>query len=103
METLRERLIEVLLNSERPLTVDELAQILKVPRERKKMLYQELVHAAKTLMRKSGGSLQIVYEPPRCAKCGYVFGEMKRVRKPSKCPRCKSERILPPRFMVIRR
>ncbi|MEM4718310.1 MAG: transcriptional regulator, partial [Desulfurococcaceae archaeon] len=42
-------------------------------------------------------------EPPTCRKCGFVFKDLKRPRKPSKCPSCKSEWITPPRFLIIRR
>jgi len=101
METLRERIVRVLLESDEPLTVDQIGELLGVPREQRKMLYYELPHVAKTLRRKSGGALQLVYEPPRCANCGYVFSKLKRIKKPSKCPRCKSERILPPRFLIV--
>lgn len=102
MQTLREKIIDLLMSSERPLTVNEIGEMLGVPREQRKLLYEELIHAAKTLKRKSGGIYQLVYEPPRCAACGYVFGELKRIRRPSRCPRCKSERILPPRFWVMK-
>lgn len=38
----------------------------------------------------------LVVDPPECTQCGFVFkGKLKR---PSRCPRCKSERIHPPRF-----
>jgi len=40
--------------------------------------------------------------PARCRNCGYEFRGRERLRKPSKCPRCHSERIEPPRFYVRR-
>ncbi len=38
--------------------------------------------------------------PATCKKCGYQFTDRERLKKPSRCPRCKSERIDPPRFYV---
>jgi hypothetical protein len=39
-------------------------------------------------------------EPPVCLKCDYVFEERGKLTLPSRCPRCKGERIDPPRFRL---
>ncbi|RLE92348.1 MAG: transcriptional regulator [Thermoprotei archaeon] len=103
METLRQRIFQVLEEADRPLTVDEIGAVLDIPVRERKRLYEELVHLAKTVERKSGGAMRIMYEPPRCVHCGYVFKDLKRIRKPSRCPKCKSERILPPRFILLKK
>ena len=95
----REKIIEILKNSEKPLTVHEIAQLLNEevnPNE----LYDDIVHAAKSLYRKSGGKLTIAMIVPKCRDCGYEFKDLKRIKRPSKCPKCKSQRIEPPRFYI---
>ncbi|MEM2810799.1 MAG: transcriptional regulator, partial [Candidatus Korarchaeum sp.] len=42
----------------------------------------------------------LLMEPPQCRKCGYIFKDLKKPRKPSKCPKCGSEWISPPRFTI---
>ncbi len=103
METLRQRILQVLEEAREPLTVDEIGALLRIPAKDRKRLYDEIAHLARTVERKSGGTMRIMYEPPRCANCGYVFKDLKRIRKPSRCPKCKSERILPPRFILLRK
>ena len=38
--------------------------------------------------------------PPRCVRCGFAFRDRERLKKPSRCPQCKSERIEPARFAL---
>jgi predicted Zn-ribbon and HTH transcriptional regulator len=95
-ETVRERLIKVLLASSEPLTIYQLQALVETdlkPNE----LYDELEHVRKTLKRR-GYRLDVV--PATCKKCGYQFTDRERLKKPSRCPRCKSERIDQPRFYV---
>ena len=96
METVRERLIKVLLESGEPLTVYQL-QTLVATDLKPAELYDELEHVKKTLKR-MGYRLEMV--PAVCKNCGYEFRDRERFKKPSRCPRCKSERIEPPRFYV---
>ncbi|NPA98963.1 MAG: transcriptional regulator [Crenarchaeota archaeon] len=98
--TLREKIIELLKNTESPLTVDEIIAVLGLSHRDRKLVYDAIMHAAKTVKRRSSGRLEIVMVPPYCIKCGYVFKDLKKPRKPSRCPRCRSERIAPPRFMI---
>ncbi|MCS7364191.1 MAG: transcriptional regulator [archaeon GB-1867-035] len=99
-ETIREKIIQALRKSNRPLTVDDLIMILELNPSMKNQLYNHIMHAAKSLRAKTRGREEIVMIPPRCIKCGYTFIKLKRVKKPSKCPKCKSERIEPPSFMI---
>lgn len=39
---------------------------------------------------------------PHCIQCGFEFKERERHSRPSRCPACKSERISPPRFKIVR-
>ncbi len=93
-ETRREKIIRLLTESKEPLTLDEIAAM--VGEEDRRKVIEDLEHIAKTV-RKEGK--QLLMEPARCNKCGYVF-KSARARPPSRCPRCKSEWIQPPRFTI---
>ncbi|RLE81312.1 MAG: transcriptional regulator [Thermoprotei archaeon] len=97
-ESRREKIIKVLSGTSRPLSVYEIAAAIGIydPREAK-TIYEDLRHIAKTIRRKGG----VLYmDPPRCANCGYIFKNLTKPHKPSKCPKCKAERITPPRFII---
>ncbi|MEM4469917.1 MAG: transcriptional regulator [Desulfurococcaceae archaeon] len=100
--TTRERIVEILRRSSRPLTVDEIAGELGTDIAAEDV-YEHLVHAARSLRARSGGREILVMEPPYCKKCGYVFKNLNRPRKPSRCPRCKGEWVAAPRFTIARR
>ncbi len=100
--TKRERIIRVLMDADRPLTVEEIADRLGLDRSEAKGLYEELAHASRTLNRATQGRMVIAMVPPRCLSCGYVFKDVKRPRRPSRCPKCKSERISRPMFTIIK-
>jgi predicted Zn-ribbon and HTH transcriptional regulator len=97
--TIRERIIELLRSAREPLTAEDIVRILglEIPvRE----VYEHLLHIAKTIRSKSHGREVLLMEPPVCRKCGYVFRDLDKPKKPSRCPRCKSEWISPPRFII---
>ncbi|MCY0868034.1 MAG: transcriptional regulator [Desulfurococcus sp.] len=98
-ETRREVITRLLRETGRPLTVYEIMATLgiRVPPEE---IYLDLQHIAKSIRAKSNGSEVLLMEPPRCKKCGYVFSDMEKPKEPSRCPRCKSEWIEPPRFII---
>ncbi|MCD6510386.1 MAG: transcriptional regulator [Thermoprotei archaeon] len=98
--TLRKRITAILEENEEPLTVDDIITRLGLRPYHKRLVYGSLSHIAKSI-RRSGGILMM--RAPYCLNCGYVFTDLKRIRKPSRCPRCKSERIAPPTFMIKRR
>lgn len=58
-----------------------------------------LAHIIRSLKRES--SLQFVMEEPKCLDCGYAFRNRTRLKRPSRCPRCRSEAISYPRFSII--
>lgn len=41
-------------------------------------------------------------EPASCPDCGFEFRERSRLSRPSRCPKCRSERIEAPRFRISR-
>jgi predicted Zn-ribbon and HTH transcriptional regulator len=89
----RERLLKEV---GRPLTAYEISAELGItPQE----VYEHLRHLARSVYSRSGvGGLLMV--PPRCRRCGYVFKDLESPRKPSRCPRCRSEWVEPLRFTI---
>jgi predicted Zn-ribbon and HTH transcriptional regulator len=75
---------------------EELRRELQVSRQ---ILDRELRHVQRSLKAR-GKKLEV--EPPRCPECGLVLWgrETKRFHAPSRCPRCKSERIGAPRLSI---
>jgi len=64
----------------------------------KKILINDIISIAKTLKNKG---LQLTISPPSCKACGYVFRHKKTVLKiPSKCPKCREQRIEWPSIKV---
>lgn len=43
---------------------------------------------------------RLVQAPPRCLACGFEFESRTRAKRPSRCPRCSSERLTKPRFRI---
>jgi len=97
--TIRERIVKLLMETQRPLSASEIASMLGLPAGSEREVYEHLRHIAKTVRRMSGGKLALYMVPPQCKKCGYVF-KLDKPRKPSKCPRCNSQWIDPPRFYI---
>jgi hypothetical protein len=43
---------------------------------------------------------RFVLEPAACRSCDYVFRGRTHLTRPSRCPKCRSEGIAPPRFGI---
>ncbi len=99
-DSIRKRIMKLLEESATPLTARHIIDYLGLDIEPKDV-YEHLRHIAKTIRRVSGGRKVLVMRPPICRSCGYVFKDLDRPRKPSRCPRCKSEWIEPPAFKII--
>jgi predicted Zn-ribbon and HTH transcriptional regulator len=89
-KTIRHRLAEVL--SEGDHDAHELSVRTGIS---EKDVTHHLEHLERSL-RARGQKLRL--SPARCAGCGFVFRERRRLGKPSACPRCRSTHIDPPRF-----
>jgi len=98
--TLREKIYLILLERKELISVREIMNILNMDRRDEDLVYTALQHLAKTIKRRSQGKQELVMIPPTCISCGYVFKDLDKPRKPSKCPRCRSERISEPMFMI---
>jgi len=64
---------------------------------REKEVLSHLEHLARSL-HAQGNRLHV--DPATCLSCGYVFEDRHALGRPSRCPRCKGERIEAPRFHV---
>ncbi len=100
--TIREKILRVLLETKEPLDAYTIAlEVGLDPGISEKEIYEHLVHIAKTIRRQSKGKLMLYMIPPQCRNCGYVFKDLRKPRKPSRCPRCRSQRITPPLFNIM--
>jgi len=86
----REQLIEILSKEEK--SAQELANYYKVELFE---ILEDLKHIKYSIKPKK--LLQI---PAQCKNCGFKFEERSKIKKPSKCPRCKSEWIMAPLFRI---
>jgi predicted Zn-ribbon and HTH transcriptional regulator len=58
----------------------------------------ELLEKLNRSLKREGTSLLI--EVARCIACNFEFTERDRFTRPSRCPACRSERIVPPKFRI---
>lgn len=88
--TRREEIIEIL--SKEKISAQQLANVFQVEMFE---ILEDLRHIKYSIKPK-----KLVMNPAECKKCGFVFKERSRVKKPSKCPKCKSEWIMAPLFKI---
>lgn len=91
-QTARQRIAELLRTEE--LTAHEISQRASVPERDVAGHLQHLEQSVK----QSGERLRTA--PPHCIQCGFGFEARQKHGRPSRCPRCKSERLSPPRFRI---
>ncbi len=75
------------------MTLMDLAERFKTP---VKVILEDLEHIRRGLK----GGARLVQADPQCLACGFKFRGRRHFNKPSRCPRCKSERISAPEFFV---
>ncbi|NPA77212.1 MAG: transcriptional regulator [Candidatus Diapherotrites archaeon] len=92
MKTATQKIIDLLKDADSYYSPDEIARLLGIDRH---MVIKALDHINFAIRRK-GMRLEIL--PQRCKKCGYVFEPSTHVA--SKCPRCHSQWLEPPRFRI---
>ena len=90
----RKDLIPMLLNH--PMTVTEISRFVV---QKVQDTTEDLDHLLKSLKHTE---FEAQIQPAVCKKCGFEFGKEK-LRKPSKCPKCKGTWITEPRIQVKRR
>jgi predicted Zn-ribbon and HTH transcriptional regulator len=94
MPTRRETITELLEQTEHPLTAQDICDALDIKSRR--VVYEDLEHIAKSVRRRKK---QLLIRPASCGSCNFIF-KAHSVKKPSKCPKCKSEWIIPPAYLI---
>lgn len=90
--TARQRMAELLQSGW--FTPRELSQELGI---KEREVLEHLEHVARSA--RWGNPLRV--EHSRCQSCGFVFTKRMRFSAPSRCPRCRSERVAAPRFTLM--
>ncbi len=90
--TIRQEIVSVLKT--RTLSARDISGFIGVP---VKEAYEHLEHIQRSLGKK-GHLFDIV--PAECKKCGFVFSKRERLKKPGRCPVCRSEMIEEPLFSI---
>ena len=88
--TRREEIVEILSREEK--SAQQLANEFKVDLFE---ILEDLKHIKYSIRPR-----KLSVRPSQCKKCDFVFKERSKVKKPSKCPKCKSEWIMAPLFRV---
>jgi len=91
--TVRQRILREITGTLR--SSRQLAELIRIP---ERDIEDHLTHLVKSVSRDR--TRRFVLDPSACQHCSYVFRERTRLRRPSRCPRCRSEDISPPRFGI---
>lgn len=91
-ETIRQEITDVLKDS--VLSAKDISGSVGIP---VKEVYEHLAHIQKTVCK---GEHHLDVIPAECKKCGFVFKKRERLKKPGKCPVCRSESIEEPLFSI---
>lgn len=91
LETVRQKIISVLEGQ--TLSAKEISAEVSAP---EKQVYEHLGHIRQTIKKE----YKLIITPAECRKCGFVFKKRERLKKPGKCPLCRSESIQEPLFSI---
>ena len=83
------------LLAEGPLTARQISGELRIP---ERDVCDHLEHIRKTMEK---GESRLAVTPARCERCGFVFRKRVRLKRPGKCPICRSESVQDPVFSVV--
>ncbi|MHA1930884.1 MAG: transcriptional regulator [Candidatus Thorarchaeota archaeon] len=95
MKTRRERIEEMLSQTESPLSAQNLCDMLDI--KSRSLVYEDIEHITKSIRNKGK---ELLMSPASCGKCNFVFKDRKKAKRPSRCPKCRSEWILSPGFLI---
>lgn len=93
MATIRQEIISLLSDEE--YGAGEISREMSI---QEKEVYNHLSHISRSV---KSQKRELVIAPSQCILCGYSFETRKRFTRPSRCPRCKSERIKEPRYRIV--
>lgn len=91
--TARQRLMVLLVGA--PLSSRQLAERLGFP---ERQVEEHLEHVIRSLARDR--TRDFLLDPSACLDCGFVFRDRRKIKKPSRCPHCRSESISAPRYSI---
>ncbi len=91
-ETVRQKIISVLFG--KTISAKEISADVRVS---EKEIYEHLEHIQMTINK---SEVKFIITPAECKKCGFVFRKRARLKKPGKCPVCRSELIQEPLFSI---
>ncbi len=91
-ETIRQEIVRLL--REDPLTQTEIAFELGI---RESEVHGHLAHIQKSVSKRGG---KFMMKPPECLRCGFVFRKREKMKRPGRCPLCKSRSISEPLFSI---
>jgi len=92
LDTIRHRIVSLLLAH--PGTARQMSAELRIP---EREIYDHLEHIRRTM---HTGAHRLVVQPAACERCGFVFRKRERLKRPGRCPLCRSESIAEPLFTV---
>jgi len=92
-ETIRQKIVSILNNN--TLSTKDISLYVMIP---EKDVYEHLGHIQRN---KRDYPLHIT--PAMCKKCGFIFRKRDKLKKPGKCPVCRSELIQEPLFCIRRK
>ena len=98
MFTRREEITKYLEEAEYPLTAQDLCERLGI--KKRSIIYEDIDHIAKSVKREGK---EVIVRPASCGKCNFVFKKIQTAKAPTKCPKCRSEWILAPAFLIRRK
>ena len=88
--TVRQEIVK-LLHDSGSVTLRQISQAAHIS---EKEALEHLEHIRKTYKD------EFVMYPSECTKCGFTFEDRDRLKKPGKCPKCRSERIDEPDYTL---
>jgi transcriptional regulator len=92
MPTIRQQIVAMLVKN--PMDIVALSKSLGL---REKEILAHLPHIVKSVAGRGG---RLVVQPAYCEDCGFEFKDRRRLSPPSRCPRCKTARILGPWYRI---
>jgi predicted Zn-ribbon and HTH transcriptional regulator len=88
-ETVRQKIISLLQGN--ALSAKDISSEVGIS---EREVYEHLEHIRRTTHE------HFIVTPPECRKCGFVFRKRERLKKPGRCPVCRSELIQEPVFSI---
>ena len=89
--TRRQEIAEILRSE--ALSLQDLSVFLKV---HIKVILDDIPHVEKSVQPQE----KLIVVPSQCQQCGFTFKERRKIKTPSRCPKCKGTWIKSPLFQI---